>query len=64
LPYGLDLYFKQLLGRWGGIFFPSAFFATAGFFVNYKATRYPGLMLGVAVALLLTYVSWGGKIGS
>jgi hypothetical protein len=21
LPYGLDLYFKQLLGRWGGIFF-------------------------------------------
>jgi len=65
LPYGLDLYGKQLLGRWSGIFWPSALFATVGFFVNHnQATRYPGLIVGVAVALFLTYVSWGTKIGS
>jgi hypothetical protein len=66
LPYGLELYGMELVGRWGGIFWPSALFATAGFFMNRKnkATRYPGLMSGVVVALLLSYVSWGTKVGS
>lgn len=66
LPYGLELYGQELVGRWLGIFVPSALFATAGFFVNRKnqAICYPGLMTGVVVALLLSYVSWGTKVGS
>ena len=66
LPYGLELYGIEVLGRWLGIFLPSALFATAGFFVNRKnqAIRYPGLMIGVVVALVLSYVSWGTKVGS
>ena len=66
LPFGLELYGQELVGRWLGIFVPSALFATAGFFVNRKnqAIRYPGLMTGVVVALLLSYVSWGTNVGS
>jgi hypothetical protein len=66
LPYGLELYGKVLLFRWLSIFWLSALFATAGFFVNRKnqATRYPGLMIGLIIALILSYARWGTKVGS
>ena len=64
--HGLELYGKVLLFRWLSIFWLSALFATAGFFVNRKnqATRYPGLMIGVIIALMLSYARWGTKVGS